>query len=255
MALLEVDPLKLSDPDAASTAYRAQTAELNKLAANRLLGADKYRASDAVQRLANIGKLDTQRLANVGSFANQALAKNIVLPGMTPAIASELGRRAALDRGQVAASTMLDRQKGGFGADPSFYGRSVEDLARAPTKQTPAISVLAAQAGKPGKDTISIRETVPAGRIPGTTVPAVRTTTQARPAGTPTGKQPGFFNATQEDIPAEAIGAYTKALEQGLVKPGDRVEYLGMTSRGPKVLIHSSGQSPRKQIISPKRSR
>lgn len=131
MALLEVDPIKRSDPDTAGKAYREQTAALNKLAANRLIGADKHRSSDALQRLVNAGALDKTRLANIGSLRTKALGEGHTLPQFGSGLNEQIRQKEALRQAVAASGGIKDHAAAGR-LNPATVGRTAVDAIQLP---------------------------------------------------------------------------------------------------------------------------
>jgi hypothetical protein len=114
MPLLEVDPIKLSDPDALGKAYRKRTESLGKLADRRLLVSDEHRAQDALQRLVNEGGLDKTRLSNVGAFNTKAMGEGINLPGFGSDINRQITDQRRLAQSKLGAEALYKLAQGGF---------------------------------------------------------------------------------------------------------------------------------------------
>jgi hypothetical protein len=259
MAMLEVDPIKLSDPGASLKAYRKETEALNRLADKRQLGSDTYRSQDALRRLINEGALDKQRLSNVGAFNKEALARNIVTPGTDPIIASQLRRSRSLADTKTASEAMFDRTKGGFGAGPESYGGSVIDLARAPTTQTVPLDVEAALANAltlSTEDQTVVYDPITKSwvkrkvgrRLRG---PADSTGTRAAPTAQ---HLPGR-NLTPETIRKydDHVASAAK-LMPGIITGNEKIIEIGQDERGEFFLIEVQGKDgrPRKFKIRPK---
>jgi hypothetical protein len=254
MAMLEVEPIKLSDPDAGLKATRKETAALNRLADKRLLGSDTYRSSDALQRLVNTGGLDKQRLANIGSLRTKALGEGHTLPQFGSGLNEQIRQKEAL-RQAVAASGGIQKQAAAGRLSDDTVGRTAADAIQLPLGESLPPVVAAARESARTEGT-EIQRT---GKLPGGGYGKIKTTEKVkgpRREATPT-VQRHLPDRTLSPEQIKSLNAHVAAAAfemPGIITGNEKIIEIGQDERGTFFIIEVQGKDgrPRKFTIRPK---